>query len=502
MKPERKEELLKILRDAEAKHDAFSHAMGIMQYDQETVAPEESGEGRGHTMGMLGGLDYELMTDEKLKSAVEELLANEESLDDYEKREAKLIHKGIKEISAIPQDEYVEFIVLVDAAQVAWRKAKLSNDFELFAPYLEKIVATNIRFAGYYNPDLAPYDALIDQYEEGMNMATLDEFFAKLGSGIKPLVEKIAKKKQVDDSFFRKNYPAEVQRAFSYAVMDIMGLDRNRLILGETEHPFTTNFNNKDVRITTHFYENALESSLFSVLHEGGHAMYELNAEDKYNRTIFSGGVSMGIHESQSRFYENIIGRSYEFTGVLLECAKKFFPEQLKDVTHEMFWKAVNKAEPSLIRVEADELTYAFHIMIRYEIEKKLIDGSLAVQDVPKVWDDLYEEYLGVRPRNYTEGCLQDTHWSGGSFGYFPTYALGSAYGAQMLSIMEKDVPGLWESVSKGDLDKVTAWLKEHIHRHASYYKPKELFENACGKFDAQYFVDYLTEKYTKIYEL
>ena len=502
MKRERTEELLELIRAAEAKHAAFTHAMGILQYDQETVAPEESGEGRGRTMGMLGGLDYELMTDEKMKAAVDELLEDEDSLDDYEKREAKLLKKGIKELSAIPQDEYVEFIVLVDAAQVAWRKAKLSNDFELFAPYLEKIVATNIKFAGYYNSELAPYDALIDRYEEGMNMKTLDEFFDKLRNGLKPLIEKIAEKDQIDDSFLRRSYPVETQREFSHAVMDMMGLDSKRLILGESEHPFTENFNNHDVRITTHFHENALESSMFSVLHEGGHAMYELNVEDKYNWTVFAGGVSMGIHESQSRFYENIIGRSFEFTRPLLECAKKFFPEQLSDVSHEMFWKAVNKTESSLIRTEADELTYAFHVMIRYEIEKKMIDGSLAIKDVPKAWDDLYEEYLGVRPSNYTEGCLQDTHWSGGSLGYFPTYALGSAYGAQMLSVMEKDVPELWKSVEKGDLSKVTAWLAEHIHRHASYYKPNEVFENACGKFDAQYFVDYLTEKYTKIYEL
>ncbi len=493
---------LKEIREVQGKHAAFVHAMGILQYDQETVAPEESGEGRGRTMGMLGGLDYELMTDKKLAETLNELLENKESLTEEELREVNLLNKHVKETSAIPQEEYVDFIVLVDAAQVAWKKAKNSNDFDLFAPYLEKIVATNIKFAGYYNPQLAPYDALIDQFEEGMDMKTLDEFFAKLRDGLKPLIAKIAKAPQIDDSFFKRNYPKADQREFSHAIMDMMGLDTKRVILGESEHPFTENFSNSDVRITTHYYENAPESSMFSVLHEGGHAMYELNADDKYNWTVFGGGVSMGIHESQSRFYENILGRSFEFTKALFQCGKKFFPEQLKDVTHEMFWKAVNKAEPSLIRVEADELTYSFHIMVRYEIEKRLIDGSLAVKDVPKVWDDMYEEYLGVRPTSFKEGCLQDSHWSGGTLGYFPTYALGSAYGAQMLDVMKKDIPNLWEDVEKGDLSKVTAWLKEHIHRHASFYRPKEVFEKACGKFDAQHFVDYLTEKYTKLYNL
>ncbi len=496
------DELFKVLREAQEKHAAFTHAMGILQYDQETVAPEESGEGRGKTMGLLGGLDYEVMSDEALRKAVDTLLAAKSDLTEDELREVELLHKNIKQLSAIPQDEYVDFIVLVDEAQVAWRKAKNGNDFSIFAPYLEKIVETNRKFAGYYNKELKPYDALINQFEEGMNMEILNEFFQKLSDGLRPLLEKISQVQQVEDGFLRKTYPALDQKAFSYEVMDIMGLDRKRTILGETEHPFTENFNNKDVRITTHYYENALESSLYSVLHEGGHAMYELNVQDKYNWTVFSGGVSMGIHESQSRFYENIIGRSFEFTKVLLESAKKHFPEQLKEVSHEMFWKAVNKAEPSLIRTEADELTYAFHVMVRYEIEKKLIDGSLQVKDVPEVWNSMYEKYLGVRPSKDSEGCLQDSHWSGGDLGYFPTYALGSAYGAQMLHTMEKDMPDMWKSVEKGDLSPVTAWLKEHIHKFGSYYKPKEVFENACGKFDAQHFVDYLTEKYTKIYGL
>ena len=284
--------------------------------------------------------------------------------------------------------------------------------------------------------------------------------------------------------------------------MEVMGMDRTHCGIAETEHPYTTNFNNKDVRITTHYHEDNLVSSMFSVIHEGGHALYELGADDKYNYTALSGGVSMGIHESQSRFYENIIGRSRAFVQAIFPKVKELFPEQLDGVDAEMFYRAINKAEPSLIRTEADELTYALHVMVRYEIEKQLISGTLTVAEVPAQWKRLYKEYLGVDVPNDREGCLQDSHWSGGMVGYFPSYALGSAYGPQMLSKMEAQLGDIWEDIAKGDLSKVTGWLKEHIHCHASFKKPGALFEEVCGKFDAAYYTDYLTKKYTELYNL
>ena len=241
---------------------------------------------------------------------------------------------------------------------------------------------------------------------------------------------------------------------------------------------------------------------MFSVIHEGGHALYELGADDCYNYTALSGGVSMGIHESQSRFYENLIGRSEAFAQAVFPKAKELFPEQLQDVDAAMFYRAINKAEPSLIRTEADELTYALHVMVRYEIEKQVIGGTLAVKDIPGEWNRLYKEYLGVEVPNDREGCLQDSHWSGGMVGYFPSYALGSAYGVQMLRKMEDDLGDVYADVAKGDLGKVTGWLKEHIHCHASFKKPGALFEEVCGKFDAKFYTDYLTEKFGKLYNL
>jgi len=414
----------------------------------------------------------------------------------------EVLRKQYDQIHRIPAEEYVEYNVLVNDAQSVWEKAKNENDFDSFAPYLEKIVQFNRRFAGYYHPEMAPYDALLNEYEEGLNMQTLDAFFAQLRETIVPLIAKIQKAEQIDDSFLFRHYPVEKQREFSDYLMEVMGLDRNHCGIAETEHPFTINFNNKDVRITTHYHADALASSMYSVIHEGGHAIYELGGEDRYNYTFLAGGVSMGIHESQSRFYENIVGRSRAFIELIFPKLQKLFPEQLADVTAQMFYKAVNKAQPSLIRTEADDLTYALHIMVRYELEKQLIDGTLAVKDLPAAWKRLYQQYLGITVPDDRNGCLQDSHWSGGSIGYFPSYALGSAYGPQMLHCMERSIGSVEVLISEGRLAEVTAWLKENIHRHASFYKPGALFEQVCGKFDAKYYTDYLTRKYTELYDL
>ena len=284
--------------------------------------------------------------------------------------------------------------------------------------------------------------------------------------------------------------------------MDVLGLDRRYCGIAETEHPFTTNFNNKDVRITTHYHEDNVASSMYSVIHEGGHALYELGCDDCYNYTFLAGGVSTAIHESQSRFFENIIGRSEAFINSIYPKLQELFPEQLKDVSAETFYRAVNKVQPSLIRTEADELTYCLHIMVRYELEKQLISGELNVCNVPAQWNKLYKEYLGVDVPDDTRGCLQDTHWAGGMIGYFPSYALGSAYGPQMLSVMEKQRGAIAGEVARGDLSGVRSWLKENIHRYAGFYRPAELFKRACGEFSAQYYTNYLVEKYTKLYGL
>lgn len=502
MKFESVNQAVEALRKLEERLGAYDHMMNVVYLDAVTVAPKGTYEGRGKAMGVMSEITYGMVANEENGALLAYLESNKDSLDARTIRETELLRKRYDQIRRIPADEYVAYSVLINDAQVAWEKAKSDNDFNTFAPYLEQIVAFNRKFAGYYNPEMKPYDALLNEYEEGMTMETLDGFFAQLRETIVPLVEKIKGAPQADDSFLVKAYPIEKQRILSDYLMEIMGLDRNICGIAESEHPFTINFNTKDVRITTHYYENMIASSMYSVIHEGGHALYELGGNPEYDYSFLYGGVSMGIHESQSRFYENIIGRSKAFIDLVYPKLMELFPEQLDGISSEEFYKAVNKAEPSLIRTEADDLTYALHIMVRYEIEKQLISGALEVKDIPGEWNRLYMEYLGVEVPDDTRGCLQDSHWSGGSFGYFPSYALGSAYGPQMLSVMEKDLGDVDSLVRNGELSKVTDWLREKIHRHASFYKPGELFETVCGKFDAKFYTDYLKEKYSALYNL
>lgn len=481
---------------------AYNHAMGVLYLDATTAAPSDTWEGRSKTMEVLSEVIYNLTANPENAELLAFLEENRSQMDAIRCRQIEVFRKSFEQTRRIPAEEYVAYNVLINDAQGVWNKAKAENDFASFAPFLEKIMAFNRKFAGYYHPEMQPYDALLNEYEEGMNTQTLDAFFAQLREVIVPLIGKIQSVPQIDDSFLHKHYPVEAQRKFSDYIMEVMGLDRSHCAIAETEHPYTTNFNNKDVRITTHYHEDNLVSSMFSVVHEGGHALYELGCDERYNYTLLSGGVSMGIHESQSRFYENIIGRSKAFVHLVFPKAKELFAEQLQGVTEEQFYRAINKAQPSLIRTEADELTYCLHIMVRYEIEKQLIDGKLQVKDLPDEWNKMYKEYLGVDVPFDTAGCLQDSHWSGGAVGYFPSYALGSAYGPQMLSVMQQELGEISPLIENGNLSKVTGWLREHFHQHACFYKPGELFERTCGKFDARFYTEYLTKKYTELYNL
>lgn len=495
-------EALAKLNELQIKMYAYRSASSALYLDGVTVAPRDTSAGRGVALGILAGEEHKLFSAPEVGDLLEFLKSKKSELDELVNRQVELLSRSYAQLSKIPADEYVEYAQLTNEAGDVWHKAKETNDFELFRPCLEKLVKFNIKFAGYYDSTKKPYDALLNEYERGVDMEYLDDFFAKVRQSLVPIIRKISEKEQIDDSFLKKHYPIEIQRKFSDYIMEVMGLDRAHCTIGETEHPFTLNFNSQDVRITTNYDEHSLVDSLYSVVHEGGHALYELNVDPAYDYNCLAGGVSMGVHESQSRFYENIIGRSEAFAKAIFPKVKEFFPEQLDGVDADMFYKAINKAEPSLIRTEADELTYSFHVMIRYEIEKQLIGGTLEVKDVPAEWNRLYKEYLGVDVPDDTRGCLQDSHWSGGSFGYFPSYALGSAYGVQMLRNMEKDI-NVWEPVSNGDLSAVTAWLKEKVHKFGNLKDPAEIVKTACGgDFDAKYYAEYLEDKFSKLYNL
>lgn len=497
------QEALKTYREHIEKLHALGHAMGVLHYDGATAAPVESAEGRGKTLAYLSGCAYELETDPALLEAAKFLKAHGDALSAQDRREIEVFLRNNEYTASIPQAEYVAYVELLNRADAVWHKAKQDSDFAAFAPIVKEIFETNLRFAKYYKPDKAPYDTQLGLYERGLTMEKTDAFFNALRERIVPLLKKVMAKPQVDDSFiWGKTYPIEAQRKFSDYLMELITIDKDCCAIGETEHPFTTNFNKKDVRITTHYHEETPIYSMYSVIHEGGHALYELHSGDELEGTVLSGGVSMSIHESQSRFMENLIGRSREFIELIFPKMQELFPEQLAGVTAEQMYLAVNKAEPSLIRTEADELTYALHVMVRYEIEKGLFDGSITAEELPQVWNAKYREYLGIEVPDDRRGVLQDSHWSGGNVGYFPSYALGSAYGAQMLAKMRETVD-VEAAVRSGDLRPITGWLEAHIWRFGGLYDPMELLERAVGEpFNPKYFTDYLEEKFTKIYGL
>ena len=337
---------------------------------------------------------------------------------------------------------------------------------------------------------------MLDSFEKGLTVETCDKFFGDLKKRLVPIAKAAAARSaSIDDSKINEKFAVEKQRRLSDYLMDVIGLDKERCILGETEHPFTEGFSKYDVRITTHYYENMFAASMYSVIHEGGHALYELGTADELAFTMLGSGVSMAIHESQSRFYENIIGRSEAFCELVLPKIKEIFAPQLKDVSAREFYKMITKVQPSLIRTEADEVTYCLHIMVRYELEKKMISGEITAADLPSEWKRLYKEYLGVDVPNDREGVLQDMHWSDGNIGYFPSYAIGSAYGAQYLRLMQKEFD-VWDEVRKGNIKRISSWLEEKIWRHGKMIDPCQLFESICGKLDANVFADYLEEKY------
>ena len=491
------------LKRYQEKCAALEHAMSILYYDGVTTAPRGTAENRARTLAVLSEEEYRLSTSKETGELLSFLDENKAELDEKEKREVELLVKSMNDRKKIPMDEYIAYETLLVEAEDVWHTAKEKSDFALFEPYLTKIFETNIRFAGYLAPEKKPYDYWLNEYEDGLNTEICDNFFGALKKRIVPLIEKVRSLPQVDSGVLFGDFPAEKQRELSKYLMDTMGLDPLHVGLSETEHPFTTSLGSHlDERITTHYYTDYYASSMFSVIHEGGHALYDTGSDDDLAFTVLDGGVSMGIHESQSRFYENILGRSEAFLTFLYPKLTALFPSVGSYTPRDLF-RAANRVEPSLIRTEADEVTYPLHVMIRYELEKRVMAGELAVHDLPAEWNRLYKEYLGVEVPDDKHGVLQDSHWSGGSIGYFPSYALGSAYGAQFLRKMKAEGTDPDACLRTGDFAPINEWNRSHIWRFGSLYKPGELLDRVLGEpFDPDCYLDYLEAKVKNVYGL
>lgn len=482
---------------------SYGYAMALINYDAATTAPKGTAQNRARALAVLSEDSYKLMTGEETVALLELLDAHKDELGEKEARMVYLAYKEIKEMKKIPMEEYVAYQQLLVESDDAWHRAKETSDFPLFEPYLEKIVETERRFATYCAPDKLPYNYCLDKYETGLTMQTCDAFFAALKERIVPLIKKISEAEQTDGSCLRGYFDEHAQQAFSYDLMRLMGIDLDHCGLGTTEHPFTTSIgSHHDVRITTNYDTESFAPSMFSVIHEGGHALYDMHSDDEYAYTVLDGGVSMGVHESQSRFYENMLGRSEKFIGRVFPLLCKYFPEQMKGYTATDIYRAVNTVTPSLIRTEADEVTYCLHVMIRYELEKRMMDGSLKVHDLPGEWNRLYKEYLGVDVPCDREGVLQDSHWSFGGIGYFPSYALGSAYAAQTYAKMSESVD-IEACLEEGNFAPINEWNRSHIWRFGSLKESSALMKEVWeADFDPSYYTDYLERKYSSIYRL
>ena len=495
-------EAIEKLNELEKAAYALGHAQSILFVDGDTVAPKNSWKGRGKALSYVGELMYRQLVNPETGEVLETILQHKDETDEVTFRRAEVMKESYDDLHILPMEEFIAYQELTNESSAVWHDAKEKSDWNMFAPYLEKLIAARRRFASLKDPAKPAYDILLDQYEKGAVMADLDPFFRTLREELSPVIREVAAREKPVPAFMKGPWPVAQQRLFSDKLMALEGIDPLNCVIGETEHPFTGGPNKWDIRITTHYHEEDPFSSMYSVIHEGGHALYEMDVRDDLQFTGLAGGVTMGVHESQSRFYENIIGRSRAFCAPLLKILKEVFPEQMKGVTEEELYSAINLSKPSLIRTEADELTYSLHVMIRYELEKAMIAGNLKVADIPGEWNRLYKDVLGVDVPDDRRGCLQDSHWSTGYIGYFPSYALGSAYGVQMLRQMEKTVD-VWGTVAKGDLSPVTAWLTENIHQYGALKKPQDLLPAAMGgPLDATVYTDYLKKKFSELYGL
>lgn len=478
------------------------YSLSVMSWDMEVNMPPEGSQYRGRQISTIEGLAHQMFTEEQFGKLLSDLKTGDD-LSDIERTNVKQTFKSYEKATRFDYDFVVKRSKAVSAAYSAWVKARANDDFSIFETPLKELVDIKRKEAEILGYEDHPYDALMDEYEPNAKTSEIDKLFGDLKPRLKELLDKIEARPQVNDEFMRQYFNKEDQWQFGLDILKQIGYDFDRGRQDLSPHPFTTSFSPGDIRVTTRVDENNFNEMLWSCIHEGGHALYEQGLRsDQYGMPV-GAAISLGVHESQSRLYENNLGRSFPFWKANYPQLKDTFKSQLADVSARDFYMAMNKVQPSLIRVEADELTYHFHIMIRYEIEKALIEGSIDVADLPAVWNAKYKEYLGVDVPNNAKGVLQDIHWAHGSFGYFATYSLGSLYAAQYFKQAKKEIPNLEAEIEAGKMDSLLTWLRDKIHQHGQMYTADELCKSITGKsLDAQEFMDYANEKYKDIYSI
>ena len=484
----------------------LSSAAGVLHWDQETYMPAGGATDRALALATLSRLSHELF----VQSRVGELLSRLEEktrelpYDSFEASLVRVTRRHYDRAVKVPSKLVAELAEASSLATSVWARAKADNDFRAFAPYLERNVRLVRQMADHLGYAEHPYDALLDQYEPGMKLSDIEPLFVELKAHLVPLVKAIvARADAVDDSILHQPYDEARQWELTVEALRAIGYDFNRGRQDRSPHPFTIDFGPGDVRVTTRIDPNDFTSALFSTIHEGGHALYAQGIPESLRRTPLFNGASLGVHESQSRLWENVVGRSREFWRFFLPKAQALFPEQLGRADVETVYRAVNRSRPGEIRTEADEVTYNLHIFLRLELENDLLEGRLAVADLPDAWNAKMEAYLGLRPRDDAHGVLQDIHWSHGSIGYFPTYTLGNILSVQFFEQACRERPEIPQAIERGDFLPLLSWLREKIHVHGAKLTPKELVERVTGgPIRIEPYVNYLKRKYWELYGL
>ena len=477
--------------------------MMFIGWDTEVMMPMGGVEQRGNQQALLARLNHSKITDPEIGKLLNEIQsdADYEKLSELEKRNIYLIQRAYDRQTKLPAEFVGEYTKARVIATEKWKEARKKNDFNLFQPFLEKNFELTQQFANYLNPDIPPYEVLLDLFEPGMTVENYNKIFNPLKEATVALIDKCKNAhRQPDSSLVQRKVPIDIQEKISNDIMPRINYDLERGRLDTAAHPFTTGAYD-DVRITTRYAEDNFTSSLFAVLHEGGHGCYEQNLPNDLKYQPAGESCSMGIHESQSRFYENTIGRSKSFWFYYLPKFKELTGSIFSDVDYDDFLLAINRVEPSLIRVEADEVTYNLHIILRFELERDLFEGKIKIADLPHLWKDKMKETLGVTVETDSDGVLQDIHWSGASFGYFPTYSLGNIYAAQFFAKLVEDIPDWNKQLESGNVKIMTDWMKKNVQEKGNLYDPIDLVKEVTGEYpDPKYLIEFLNKKYSEIY--
>ncbi|XVH30372.1 carboxypeptidase M32 [Haloferacaceae archaeon DSL9] len=488
------------LVDTITRINAIQSASGVLSWDQQVMMPEGGTPARSKQLSTLSALSHELLVDGDVGALLDDLEGAD--LDEEQEAVVREVRRTYERAERVPGELVEEISTTTSEALNAWESARAADDFEQFAPYLEKLIDLKRQYAEHVDPDADPYEVLFADYEPWLPLEQAEAILEELRETLVPLIDDIRESDaDLAVDAFEGEFDTDTQEELSREALSLLGYDWERGRLDVSTHPFTSG-NQFDARVTTRFDESDPLGALTATIHEFGHAQYQLGLPDDQFGTPLGEARDLSVHESQSRLWENHVGRSRAFWELFLPTFAAHFPDV--DATPEEAYEAVSQVrEDNLIRVEADELTYHLHIVVRFEIERELISGDLAVEDVPERWNDKYEEYLGIRPDTDAEGCLQDIHWSHGSFGYFPTYSLGSVMAAQLFAAAEADIEDLDARVRDGDFADLHAWLEENVHRHGQRYRTNELVVNATGSdFTADAFVAYVAEKYGDLYDL